>query len=80
MSVAEVSEISEAVDEDILGMGLSPMHGWIKSLEFLLHAATTRCIGYRYNAKKDDEDSGECNEVGDPEETAPGTWYYCQLP
>ena len=63
MSVAEVSEISKAVDEDILGMGLSPMHGWIKSLEFLLHAATTRCIGYRYNAKKDDEEKTQVNAM-----------------
>ena len=31
MSAAEVSEISSDVDEDILAMGLSTMHGWLKS-------------------------------------------------
>ncbi len=55
-SAAEVSKVAEVVDDDILCMGLSPMHGWIKAMEFLINAATRRCIGYKYNAKKSDEE------------------------
>ena len=47
MSAEELTEIAADVNNELLSMGLSVMHGWIKSMEFILHAATTQCIGYR---------------------------------
>jgi len=59
LSAKEVTEIAADVDEETLAMGISNMHSWIKAMEFILHAAQTQPIGYKYNARKSEEEKNQ---------------------
>ena len=54
--LAEVSMLSSNVDEESVLLGLSPMHAYIKAMEFVLNEAKTACIGTKYHEKKTDEE------------------------
>ena len=54
-----MTAIAADVDEEVLCMGISPMHGWIKAMEFILHSAQSKCIGYKYNARKSLEEKNQ---------------------